>query len=49
MLDRTGYVAELQASTDLQDESRIENLNELVSVAREFDARQPGRDADRLP
>jgi DNA helicase-2/ATP-dependent DNA helicase PcrA len=35
-------VAELQASTDLQDESRIENLNELVSVAREFDARQVG-------
>jgi DNA helicase II / ATP-dependent DNA helicase PcrA len=35
-------VTELQASTDLQDESRIENLNELVSVAREFDARQAG-------
>jgi DNA helicase-2/ATP-dependent DNA helicase PcrA len=42
ILDKTGYVAELQASTDLQDESRIENLNELVSVAREFDARQTG-------
>ena len=42
VLDQTGYVAELQASTDLQDESRIENLNELVSVAREFDARQFG-------
>jgi DNA helicase-2/ATP-dependent DNA helicase PcrA len=42
ILDKTGYVAELQASTDLQDESRIENLNELVSVAREFDARQFG-------
>jgi DNA helicase II / ATP-dependent DNA helicase PcrA len=41
VLDKTGYVAELQASTDLQDESRIENLNELVSVAREFDARTP--------
>jgi DNA helicase II / ATP-dependent DNA helicase PcrA len=42
VLDKTGYVAELQASSDLQDESRIENVNELVSVAREFDARQPG-------
>ncbi|HEY1618843.1 MAG TPA: DNA helicase PcrA [Streptosporangiaceae bacterium] len=42
VLDQTGYVAELQASTDLQDESRIENLTELVSVAREFDSRQPG-------
>jgi DNA helicase-2/ATP-dependent DNA helicase PcrA len=41
VLDKTGYVTELQASTDLQDEGRIENLNELVSVAREFDARQP--------
>ncbi len=42
ILDRTGYVAELQASSDLQDASRIENLTELVSVAREFDARSPG-------
>src|SRR5262249_47343574 len=42
ILDQTGYVAELRASTDLQDESRIENLTELVSVAREFDQRQPG-------
>jgi DNA helicase II / ATP-dependent DNA helicase PcrA len=42
ILDRTGYVTELQASSDLQDASRIENLTELVSVAREFDARNPG-------
>ncbi len=28
-------------SSDLQDESRIENLTELVSVAREFDSRNP--------
>jgi DNA helicase-2/ATP-dependent DNA helicase PcrA len=41
VLDRTGYVAELQASSDLQDASRIENLTELVSVAREFDSRFP--------
>ena len=41
ILDRTGYVAELEASTDLQDASRIENVNELVAVAREFDARFP--------
>jgi DNA helicase II / ATP-dependent DNA helicase PcrA len=38
VLDRSGYLAELQASEDLQDVSRIENLNELVSVARDFDA-----------
>jgi len=41
VLDRTGYVAELQASSDLQDASRIENLTELVSVAREFDSQRP--------
>ena len=40
ILDRSGYLAELQSSTDLQDASRIENLNELVSVAREFDAQR---------
>ena len=41
VLDRTGYVADLQASDDLQDAGRIENLTELVSVAREFDATRP--------
>jgi len=41
VLDRTGYVAELQASSDLQDAGRIENLTELVAVAREYDARFP--------
>jgi DNA helicase II / ATP-dependent DNA helicase PcrA len=42
VLDKTGYVAELEASSDLQDASRIENLTELVSVAREFDAQHAG-------
>ncbi len=41
ILDWSGYLAELEESTDLQDASRIENLNELVSVAREFDAQRP--------
>jgi len=41
VLERTGYVAELESSTDLQDASRIENVNEMVAVAREFDARFP--------
>jgi DNA helicase-2/ATP-dependent DNA helicase PcrA len=41
VLDRSGYLAELRASSDLQDESRIENLEELVSVAREYDSRNP--------
>jgi DNA helicase-2/ATP-dependent DNA helicase PcrA len=37
VLDRTGYLAELRESRDPQDETRIENLAELVAVAREFD------------
>jgi DNA helicase II / ATP-dependent DNA helicase PcrA len=42
VLDQTGYGDELKASDDLQDESRAENLTELVSVAREFDLANPG-------
>jgi DNA helicase-2/ATP-dependent DNA helicase PcrA len=34
-------LAELQASEDLQDASRIENLTELVAVAREYDTQHP--------
>ncbi|PTR30528.1 DNA helicase-2/ATP-dependent DNA helicase PcrA [Rhodococcus sp. OK519] len=36
VLDRTGYRRELEASSDPQDGARLDNLNELVSVAREF-------------
>ena len=36
VLDRSGYLAELEASDDPQDETRLENLAELVAVAREF-------------
>jgi DNA helicase-2/ATP-dependent DNA helicase PcrA len=36
ILDRTGYRAELEASDDPQDAGRLENLDELVTVAREF-------------
>jgi DNA helicase II / ATP-dependent DNA helicase PcrA len=38
VLDRTGYQVSLETSQDLQDGTRVENLQELVSVAREFDA-----------
>ena len=41
ILGRTGYLAELRASTDPQDETRVENLTELVTVAREFDDNYP--------
>ena len=35
-LSRSGYLAELEGSEDPQDETRVENLAELVAVAREF-------------
>jgi DNA helicase-2/ATP-dependent DNA helicase PcrA len=37
VLDDTGYLRELERSSDPQDESRVDNLRELVSVAREFE------------
>ncbi|GHF67794.1 DNA helicase PcrA [Streptomyces thermodiastaticus] len=37
VLERTGYLAELQSSSDPQDETRIENLQELAAVALEFE------------
>ena len=36
VLDRSGYLAELEKSDDPQDATRVENLGELVAVAREF-------------
>ena len=49
VLDRTGYQAALEASEDLQDVTRVENLQEMVSVAREFDGATPdGTLADLL-
>ncbi|MDQ2582458.1 DNA helicase PcrA [Saccharothrix yanglingensis] len=36
VLEKTAYRAELEASDDPQDHTRVENLNELVTVAREF-------------
>ncbi len=39
VLQRTGYLAELEASEDPQEAGRVENLQELVSVAREYTER----------
>lgn len=36
VLDRTGYRTTLESSSDPQDLARLDNLNELVSVAHEF-------------
>lgn len=37
ILNDTGYLKELKMSTDVEDQSRIENLEELVSAAVEFE------------
>jgi DNA helicase II / ATP-dependent DNA helicase PcrA len=44
VLDQTGYLRELEASRDPQDEGRVDNLRELVSVAREFEEQRAGTD-----
>jgi DNA helicase-2/ATP-dependent DNA helicase PcrA len=41
VLDKTGYLAELRASDDPQDASRVENLAELHAVATEFAQTDP--------
>ncbi|MGN0065067.1 MAG: DNA helicase PcrA [Nocardioides sp.] len=47
VLDRSGYLAELEESDDPQDDTRVENLAELVAVAREFaENPQAGPSAD---
>jgi Superfamily I DNA and RNA helicases len=42
ILDQTGYLSELRRSPDPQDETRVENLAELIAVAKEFDENYPG-------
>jgi DNA helicase-2/ATP-dependent DNA helicase PcrA len=42
VLERSGYLAELSRSADPQDETRLENLQELVAVAREFEEASEG-------
>jgi DNA helicase-2/ATP-dependent DNA helicase PcrA len=61
VLERTGYLDELGASTDPQDASRLDNLRELVAVATEFEETREGSlsefleqvslvaDADEIP
>ena len=38
VLERTGYMAALEAERTIESQGRIENLQELVGVAREYDA-----------
>ena len=45
VLDRTGYIAALEAERTIEAQGRIENLQQLVEVGREFDAMAaPGED-----
>jgi len=44
VLDRSGYLAELRASEDPQDQTRVENLAELHAVASEFEQSDPEGD-----
>lgn len=49
VLERTGYLAELQASTDPQDETRVENLQELAAVALEFEQERTSEEGAENP
>ena len=42
LLLRTGYRRMLQESRDIQDESRLQNIDELLGSAREFSEQNPG-------
>ena len=46
VLEKSGYLESLKASRDPQDEARVENLEELVAVAKEFQRNNP---EGRLP
>jgi ATP-dependent DNA helicase UvrD/PcrA len=52
MLDRSGYLQDLREDRSEDSESRVENLAELVSAAREYESREPeptlGGFVDRL-
>ena len=39
VLEQSGLLAELESSTDLQDEVRVENMKELLAVSMEYEER----------
>ncbi len=52
VLEQTGYLAELAGSADPQDQTRVDNLGELESIARDFESdveRGGAVDADGNP
>lgn len=46
ILEKSGYLSILKDSSDPQDEARIDNLNELASVAAEFERDYPDTTLD---
>jgi DNA helicase-2/ATP-dependent DNA helicase PcrA len=48
-LNRSGYLSSLEESTDPQDAGRLENLQEMVSVAREYTERTQAIDGAEPP
>ena len=49
VLEETGYIAELEAEHTIESQGRIENLQELVGVCREFDEAIEAGDLTGLP
>ncbi len=49
ILDRTGYIAELEAEHTIEAQGRIENLRELVGVCAEFDTALDAGEMSGLP
>jgi ATP-dependent DNA helicase UvrD/PcrA len=49
ILEQTGYLAELEAERSIEARGRIENLQELVGVCREFDEALDAGDISGLP
>ena len=48
VLNETGYEAMLKASGDEEDDQRLANIQELLTVAREFDDRHRGEPAEQI-
>jgi DNA helicase-2/ATP-dependent DNA helicase PcrA len=49
VLARSGYIEALEAERTIEAQGRIENLEQLVEVGREFDAAQRETDGDEEP
>lgn len=49
ILHESGYIEALEAERTIEAQGRLENLQELVEVAREFDAAEPSEDDADTP